>query len=67
MTIKELKNYLDKLPDEMPICIFDETTDIVTASYPITYSKLLVEDYIQEEDGPIMGKMLFITFENKLK
>lgn len=67
MTIKELKQCIADLPDEMPVGLMDETTDDFYAlNYTITKENFVVDDYVKEEDGEIEGKMLFITFGNKL-
>lgn len=74
MTIGELKKYIsdNNLPDDMPIGILDLTTDDTNdANYPFNEEVLMVDDYynideFEEADYEPKGKMLFITFENKL-
>ncbi|BFP39525.1 hypothetical protein FGF1_03700 [Flavobacteriaceae bacterium GF1] len=69
MKVKDLKNYLETLPEDMPIGLLDLTTDDVDdANYPINESTLSIEDYVNFEvdKNEILGKMLFFTFKNKL-
>lgn len=74
-TIKDLKNFIEKnnLPDDMPVGLLDTTTDDTDfMNYRISDDNLMIEDYYFREDeftddyGKSRGKMLFITFENKL-
>lgn len=69
LTIGEFKKFIEdnNLPDEMPMGLWDLSTDDFTdGNYPLSEDQLLIEDYVKEEDGDIQGKMLFITFENNL-
>ena len=67
MKVKELKAFLNDLPDEMPVGLLDMTTDsFEDANYVINEEDLLIEDCVTEEGGEIAGKMLFIMFENYL-
>lgn len=69
MTIGELKQFIEKnnLPDNMSVGLIDTSTDdFDSLNYNIKEENLIVEDYVSEPEGEIEGKMLFITFENKL-
>lgn len=74
-TIKDLKKFIEKnnLPDDMPVGLVDITTDDTDdMNYSFSDENFQVEDYYSQEDegtddyGKPRGKMLFITFENKL-
>lgn len=67
ITVKDLKEILEDKPEDMPVGLWDMSTDdFYDGNYPITKEDFLIEDYVQEEGGEPKGKMLFITFENKL-
>jgi len=68
MDIKELKEFIKNLPDEMPVQLLDMTTDDGNESnYGINTEDLIVDDYVKEEgDIKAVGKMLYICFENKI-
>jgi hypothetical protein len=67
MNIKQLKELIKDLPDDMPVGLWDITTDDFTdLNYSLTKESFMVEDYVEEENGDIKGQMLFICFENKL-
>ena len=67
MNVKKLKKFIENLPDEMPVGLMDTTTDDFTdMNYPVREHNLMVEDCVKEEGGEVVGKMLFITFENCL-
>lgn len=67
MNIKDLKDFIKDLPDEMPFGLMDLTTDdFHDGNYSISEEDLIIEDYVKEEEGEVQGKMLFLTFENKL-
>lgn len=67
MNIKELKEVIKDLPDEMVVGLFDFTTDdFYDCNYSLNKEDFFVEDYVTEEDNEVAGKMLFIGFENKL-
>lgn len=68
MKIAELKKIIENLPDDMPVGLWDLSTDsFVDGNYKLSPQDCVVEDYIKEEDDTeIAGQMLFITFENKL-
>ena len=67
MKIKELKEIIQDLSDEMYVGLMDYTTDDMhDCNYSLTKDDFLIEYYIEEENGEIAGKMLFIGFENKL-
>ncbi|MEM7487260.1 MAG: hypothetical protein AAF348_18785 [Bacteroidota bacterium] len=68
MKVKELKKYLEKLDDEMPVGLLDLTTDDETyMNYSLREEDLDVNDYWTDNSYPEpKGKMLFICFENKL-
>lgn len=67
MKIKELKEIIQDLPDEMPVGLIDATTDdFYDMNYGLSKEQFNIDDYVSEEDGEIKGKMLFIYFENKL-
>ena len=69
MNVKQLKEFIKDLPDEMPVGIIDLTTDDVDyANYPINEDTLWIDDYVnmEESEMEVKGKMLFFTFENKL-
>lgn len=66
MEIKDLKGFIENLPDDMPVGLLDITTDDdEQINYPLSADNLLIED-CTDNDGEIAGKMLFICFENKL-
>lgn len=69
MNVKELKQKLENLPDDMMVGLLDSTTDDRDdMNYSIGHSDVFVEDCFHEdnETGEPDGKMLFILFENKL-
>ena len=67
MTILELKNIIKDLPDDMPVGLLDETTDgFFDRNYALTDENFQIDECVAEEDGEVVGKMLFICFENKL-
>ena len=68
MNVKELKDFIKDLPDEMPVGLLDVTTDdFQDTNYFIEKEHLLIEDYVRDEgDMEVGGKMVFILFENKL-
>lgn len=67
MNVKELKERLGVLPDDMPVLLLDWTTDDPYASsYSIADDNIGVHDYLDEEDGEVLGKALWIGFKNKL-
>jgi len=68
MKIKDLKRFLNELPDEMPVGILDMTTDDVDdANYPISRESLQIMEYVNfDEENEIKGEMLFFTFINSL-
>ena len=73
MKIKDLKKIIENLPDEMPVGLLDLTTDETeNMNYPLQESDFDIEDYYSSDDegtdnyGVPRGKMLFISFENKL-
>lgn len=61
--IKDLKQFIKKLPDDMPIGLLDTGSDNMNdTNYPLNGEVL---EYVKEGGGPIAGNMLFFTFENK--
>jgi len=69
MNVKELKQKLENLPDDMKVGLLDATTDDRDdMNYFISDEDVFVEDCWKEdnETGEPDGKMLFISFENKL-
>ncbi|MFN8834456.1 MAG: hypothetical protein ACK50Z_04330 [Betaproteobacteria bacterium] len=65
--IGELKNFIKDLPDEMPVGLVDLTTDDYDdGNYKIESSSLSIEDFVTEPEGETKGKMLIISFKNKL-
>lgn len=67
MNIKELKEIIKDLPDEMLFGLLDLTTDdFYECNYPISKNNFEIDDYVKEEESESQGKMLFLTFENKL-
>jgi len=73
MKIKDLKTIIENLPDDMPVGLLDLTTDVTEEmNYSLHESDFEIEDYYSSEDegtdnyGVPRGKMLFISFENKL-
>ena len=72
MKIKELKELIKDLPDDMNFGLIDLTTDDTDdMNYSVSKDDFNVEDcYDNDSDsetyGEIKGKMLFLTFENKL-
>lgn len=67
MKVKELKEFLNTLPDEMPIGLWDQSTDdFLDGNYPIKKENLHIDDWVSEEGGEAKGKALFITFDNHL-
>ena len=69
MNVKELKQKLENLPDEMMVGLLDITTDDRDdMNYFISDEDVFVDDCYKEdnETGEPDGKMLFIAFENVL-
>ncbi len=69
MKVKELKSFLEKLPDDMPVGLMDLTTsnhDGVVYSFELSEKQLTVRDYFEDENGKPVGRVLLITFKNKL-
>ena len=69
MTVKELKQKLENLPDDMIVGLLDTTTDDRDdMNYFISDEDVFVDDCYHEDNdtGEPDGKMLFIVFENKL-
>jgi hypothetical protein len=68
MTIKELKEFIKDLPDDMPVGLLDMSTDDFTdGNYSLSTDNFMIDDYVKEEgDMEPLGKALFITFENHL-
>jgi hypothetical protein len=67
MTIKQLKDIIKDLPDDMPFALIDLTTDDFNdCNYPLKKESFEIMDWTEEEDGDPKGKALFIVFENKL-
>lgn len=67
MNIKSLKNLIKDLPDEMPVGVVDTSTDDYDdGNYKITESNFSIEDFVTEPEGETKGKMLVISFHNKL-
>ena len=69
MNVKELKQKLENLPDEMMVGLLDTTTDDRDdMNYFISDEDVFIDDCYKEdnETGESDGKMLFIAFENVL-
>lgn len=73
MKIKDLKKIIQDLPDNMPVGLLDLTTDVSEEmNYSLSEKNFEIEDYYHEDDegidnyGVPRGKILFISFENKL-
>ena len=69
MNVKELKEKLENLPDDMMVGLLDTTTDDrYDMTYFISDEDVFVDDCYKEdnENGEPDGKMIFISFENKL-
>jgi hypothetical protein len=67
MNIGELKNFIKDLPEEMPVGLFDLSTDDYDyGNYKIENSNLSIEDFVTDPEGETKGKMLIISFKNKL-
>ena len=69
MTVKELKQKLENLPDDMIVGLLDATTDDrYYMNYFISDEDVFVDDCYNEDNDTEEpdGKMLFIIFENKL-
>ena len=69
MNVKELKQKLENLPDDMMVGLLDSTTDDRDdMNYFISEEDIFIEDcwLPDNEDGEPDCKMLFISFENKL-
>lgn len=67
MIIKDLKEIIKNLPDEMPVGLFDITTDDVDdCNYPIERENFEVMDCVNQYEEETGVKGLFIVFENKL-
>jgi Golgi nucleoside diphosphatase len=66
MRVKELKEIIKDLPDEMPVGLIDATTDDTDdMNYSLSKDNFDVGDCVNEYEE-IVGKMLFIYFENHL-
>lgn len=66
MKIKDLKEFIKDLPDDMPVQLVDiSTDDIDQSNYVLTKEDISIEDYVLEPDGETAGKMLAISFINK--
>lgn len=67
VTVKEVTEFLAKLPPGMPVGLIDLSTDnCIDSNYPLTIENFFVEDYVEEEGGEVKGKMVFIGFKNHL-
>lgn len=67
MNIKELKEVIADLPDDMPVGLLDLTTDdFHNCNYGLKKEDLTVGDYVKEEGDEVSGKALYLCFENKL-
>lgn len=69
MTVKELREKIKNLPDEMMVGLLDTTTDdTFDMNYFISENDVFVDDYWKEDNvsGEPDGRMLFICFENNL-
>jgi hypothetical protein len=67
MKVKDLKQLINDLPDDMPIGLIDLTTDDFNdCNYPVEKENFEIMDWSEEEDGEPKGKALFLVFENKL-
>jgi hypothetical protein len=67
LNIIQLKNFIKDLPDDMPVSLVDlSTDDYDQGNYPLTDQSLSVEDFVTEPDGETKGKMVVISFDNKL-
>ena len=67
MNIKELKEKIKDLPDEMLIGLIDDTTDDTDdMNYGILDYDVEVDNAYDIESGEENGKMVFIHFQNKL-
>ncbi len=68
MKIKDLKELIKDLPDDMPFNLIDMSTDDFTdGNYAISKDSFMIEDYVLEEgDMEPAGKALFLTFTNHL-
>ena len=67
MNIKELKEKIKDLPDEMLIGLIDDTTDDTEdMNYGLQDFDVAVDDAYNIDSGEKNGKMLFIHFKNKL-
>lgn len=72
MNIRELKELIKDLPDNMPFGLIDGTTDDTDdMNYSVSKKDFIVEDCYDNDSesetyGEIKGKMLFLYFENKL-
>lgn len=72
MKIKDLKELIKDLPDEMNFGLIDLTTDDTeNMNYSISKKDFNIEDCYDndtesESYGEVKGKILFLVFENKL-
>jgi hypothetical protein len=65
MKVKDLKQLINDLPDDMPIVLIDLTTDDFNdCNYPVEKENFEIMDWT--EKGEPKGKALFLVFENKL-
>ena len=69
MTIKDIKELIQDLPDDMPFSILDLSTDDETEmNYHISKDNFDVMDcYSDEEEEFPTHKALFLCFENNLR
>lgn len=67
LTVGVLKEVIKTLPDDMSVGLVDLTTDdFYDSSYQLTKASIGPGDCAEEEDGPVTGQALWISFENKL-
>lgn len=67
LTIKDLKEKIQNLPDDMKVQLLDLTTDDpYESSYSLTPESCGVDDYVDMEDEEVAGQLFWISFENKL-
>ena len=64
ITVKDLRKITKDLPEDMPINLLDITTDnIFDCSYSLYETDFSVDNYCNK-DEEIVGKCLWIAFEN---
>ena len=67
MNIAELKEIIADLPDDMPVYLLDVTVDDQNGSYDIEEDEIGVgEGTAEDDDDEIIGKALWINFDNRL-